>query len=806
MKTYIVTGMSCAACSARVERAVSTLEGVTLCHVNLLTGQMQVEGDASEAAVCAAVVGAGYGIGQKSEMRDPEKRAGGEERALKRRLLLSLCFLAALLSISMAPMLGMPLPSFLASRPIVIGVLQLILSAVIAVINRRFFLSGTRAMLHLAPNMDTLVALGSASAWGYGLVTLISMLGMDHTAGAHALHRLTFESSAMILTLITVGKWLEARAKGKTTSALKGLLSLTPKTAAVRREGEEVILPIEQVRVGDIFLLRPGSSVPVDGEVIEGEGAVNEAALSGESIPVDKTAGSGVSAGTVNQSGFLVCRATRVGTDTAIARIIALVEQASGSKAPIAAMADRVSAVFVPAVLVLALITLIAWLVGGQTVGYALNRAISVLVISCPCALGLATPVAIMVGSGRGARAGILFKTAEALECAGRIDTVALDKTGTLTEGKPEVTDLYPAEGEDETSLLTLAYALEQGSEHPLAGAVCRESARRGIMPPALQGFAALAGSGVTGVLDGRRVTGGKEALIAEQAEIPDSLRKKADEAAQAGKTLLYFAAEGRLVGIIAVADTIKPDGAEAVARLRKMGLRVVMLTGDDPRTAAAIGETAGVDEVRAGILPEQKAQAIEELRAGGHRVCMVGDGINDAPALTVADLGIAIGTGTDVAVEAADLVLMRRELSSLPDALYLGRKTLKNVRENLFWAFCYNVVGIPLAAGLMVPILGWELSPMFGAAAMSLSSFCVVSNALRLNLVRLSEGGGEVTLRVRGMMCEHCEKRVTQALSALPGVIAVQADHKTGRCTVRHSGADLSDMKRAIRDAGYRV
>lgn len=825
MKRYTVTGMSCAACSARVEKMVRGVSGVTECSVNLLTGDMGVEGDVGDAEIITAVEKAGYGALPKSDdtlpfnsptaqAPDPDVLIDRQTPALLGRLIASVIFLLLLMTLSMGGMVGIPLPSILADHPAVQGLAQLLLSGAVLIIGQRFFVSGTKALLRGSPNMDTLVALGAAAAFGYSTFALFAMLLAEPAHAAHYLHELYFESAAMIVTLITVGKMLEAHAKGKTTDAIKGLMKLSPKTATLLREGKEVTVSADRVQVGDLFVVRPGESIPVDGVVTEGEGAVNESALTGESIPVDKAEGDTVCAASINQSGYLLCRATRVGQDTTLSRIIRAVEEASATKAPIAKLADRVSAIFVPTVLILALLTAVIWLIAGKTVGWAIARAISVLVISCPCALGLATPVAIMVGSGVGARSGILFKTAAALEAAGRIHTVALDKTGTITEGLPRVTDLIPAPDVTEQTLLSLAYALEHKSEHPLAHAICEEAEARGMTPSAVDSFRALPGNGLEAMASGARLIGGNRRFLEGQITLPENAIATAERLSSEGKTPLFFALGEKLLGIIAVADTVKQDSAEAIARLHDMGLRVVMLTGDNRRTAAAIAARVGIgeEEVLSDILPSDKEEAIRRLSEEGRGVAMVGDGINDAPALTRADLGIAIGAGTDIAIDAADAVLMKSDLSDVPAALYLGRKTLKNIRENLFWAFFYNVIGIPLAAGAFIPFLGWEMNPMFGAAAMSLSSFCVVSNALRLNLIRLhpepkEQDPAALTLRVKGMMCEHCENRVTAALLALPFVASAKADHKSGRVTLSlRAPADNAALKKAIGDAGYRM
>ena len=844
MEQYQVTGMSCAACSARVEKAVSKVPGVTSCSVSLLTNSMAVEGTADEAAIVAAVTEAGYGAKRKaaepSAARPSEALEALEDREtpkLKRRLIASVGFLVVLMYLSMGHMMwGWPLPGFLAGNHVAMGLTELLLTIIIMVINQRFFLSGFRSLLHRAPNMDTLVALGSTAAFGYSTYALFAMtaaqLHGDAELVMHYMDEFYFESAAMILTLITVGKMLEARSKGKTTDALKSLMKLAPKTATVVRSGKETVVPIGQVRTGDIFVVRPGETIPVDGVVEEGSSAVNEAALTGESIPVDKAAGDAVSAATLNQSGFLRCRASRVGEDTTLSQIIRMVSDAAATKAPIAKVADRVSGVFVPAVIGIALVTFAVWMLVGQTVGYALARAISVLVISCPCALGLATPVAIMVGNGVGARHGILFKTAASLESAGRVEIVALDKTGTITQGEPEVTDLLPAPGVTEDELLRLANALEQRSEHPLARAVVRRAV--GMDAPEVTDFRAVPGNGLTAELDGQKLAGGNLAFVQSLAAIPQETQDRAARLAEQGKTPLFFCRSGKLLGVIAVADIIKPDSPQAVRELQGMGIRVVMLTGDNERTAKAIGAQAGVDEVIAGVLPDGKEAVIRRLKEQG-KVAMVGDGINDAPALTRADTGIAIGAGTDVAIDAADVVLMKSRLLDVPAAIRLSRATLRNIHENLFWAFFYNVIGIPLAAGAWIHLLGWEMNPMFGAAAMSLSSFCVVTNALRLNLFHIrstkhdhkrknhakqtvaktaedhkenkEETSMEKTMKIEGMMCGHCEARVKKCLEALPGVEKAEVSHVSGTAVLTLSApVDDALLKKTVEDQGYQV
>lgn len=731
MRQFLVTGMGCAACSARVEKAVSAVPGVTSCTVNLLTNTLAVEGTASDKDIIKAVEDAGYGVEEEEAQpeRVEEALPDKETDGLKSRLIRSLCVLIPLMYVSMGHMMwNWPLPKFLAERPLWIGIIQLVLTFVVIVINRKFFTNGCKSLWHKAPNMDTLVALGAGAAFVYSTVALFVTVD---------LHQLYFESAAMILTLITVGKMLEARSKGKTTDALKGLMKLAPETAHVIRDGTELIVPIEGVKIGDVFVVRPGENIPVDGIVIDGQSAVNEAALTGESIPVDKSVGDTVSAATLNQSGFLTCEATRVGKDTTLSKIIQMVSDASATKAPIAKIADTVSGIFVPIVLLIALITFVAWLFAGETVGFAIARSISVLVISCPCALGLATPVAIMVGNGVGAKNGILFKTAVSLEEAGRVTTVVLDKTGTITVGKPSVTDIFPAAGLDETQLLTLAYTLESKSEHPLAKAIVEKAAELGLETGATTSFTAVVGNGLTAEYEGKVLAGGKETFIQDICTIPDEARKAAEAFAESGKTPLFFALDGAFIGLIAVADNMKAEAPFAISELKKMGIRIVMLSGDQKKTAEAIGKEAGVDEVIAEVLPDEKEAVIRDLMKEG-KVAMVGDGINDAPALTRANVGIAIGAGTDIAIDAADVVLMKSDLSDVPAAIKLSRFTLRNIHQNLFWAFIYNVIGIPLAAGIWIPVFGWELNPMFGAAAMSLSSFCVVSNALRLNLCKI--------------------------------------------------------------------
>ena len=840
MEQYNVTGMSCAACSARVEKAVSKVPGVTSCSVSLLTNSMGVEGTADGAAVIAAVEAAGYGASVKGAAKSSGSgaaaaSAGAEDDFLKdtetpkirRRLIASLCFLVPLMYLSMGHMMwNWPLPEALAENHVAIGIAQLLLTGIVMVINQKFFISGFKGLIHGAPNMDTLVALGSAASFGYSLYALFAMtaaqMNGDMAGVMSYMHEFYFESAAMILTLITVGKMLEAHSKGKTTDALKGLMKLAPKTAVIVRDGEEVEVSIDQVRKGDIFVVRPGENIPVDGIVLEGSSAVNESALTGESIPVDKKPGDAVSAATLNHSGFIRCEATRVGEDTTLSQIIQMVSDAAATKAPIAKIADRVSGVFVPAVIAIAVVTLIVWLVAGQTIGFALARAISVLVISCPCALGLATPVAIMVGNGMGARNGIMFKTAVSLEETGKMQIVALDKTGTITSGEPKTTDILPAEGTSEEELLTLAYALEKKSEHPLANAILETGRERGVQSDLeVTDFQAVPGGGLTGELDGSRLTGGNLKYISQTAEVTDAVRRQAEELAEEGKTPLFFAKDGKLLGIIAVADVIKEDSPQAVRELQNMGIHVVMLTGDNERTARAIGKQAGVDEVIAGVLPEGKESVIRALKEKG-KVAMVGDGINDAPALTRADMGIAIGAGTDIAIDAADVVLMKSRLSDVPAAIRLSRATLRNIHENLFWAFFYNVIGIPLAAGVWIPIFGWQLNPMFGAAAMSLSSFCVVTNALRLNWFKVHDASKdkkikqnvkkekttmEKTITIEGMMCGHCEAAVKKALEELPQVSGAVVSHEKGTAVVTLNAEVADDvLKKAVEDKDYKV
>ena len=810
---FDVTGMSCAACSARVEKAVKAVAGVERCAVSLLTNSMAVEGDAPAEAIVEAVTAAGYGASPKGAEKkpvSPKKTEKSEVKTLLMRLICSLALLLPLMYLTMGHgMWGWPVPKALAENAMAQGLTQLLLTTAVLVINQKFFKSGVRGLLHRAPNMDTLVSLGAAAAYGYSLAVLYRLTAMPEHM--HMLHELYFESAAMILTLITLGKLLEARAKGKTTDALQSLLALSPKTATVVRDGKELSIPVEQVRAGDVFLVRPAQSIPVDGVVLEGSSAVNEAALTGESLPVDKAEGDTVSAATMNQSGFLKCRATRVGEDTTLSQIIKLMSDAAATKAPIAKLADRVSGVFVPVVMSVAAVTLIVWLLVGQSFGYALARGISVLVISCPCALGLATPVAIMVGSGMGAKRGILFKTAVSLETTGKVHTVVMDKTGTVTEGKPRVTDLLPAEGATEERLLSTAFALEARSEHPLARAIVERAGDQ--TPAAVTDFAAAAGNGLSARLDGVELRGGKRAYMT--AAVPQAWEERALALAQEGKTPLYFSEGGRFLGLIAVADTLKPDTVDAVRELKRLGLHLVLLTGDNRRTAEAIARQAGIDEVVADVLPDGKEAVVRELQKNG-RVCMVGDGVNDAPALTRADVGLAIGAGTDVAIDAADVVLMNSRLSDVATAVRLSRATLRNIRENLFWAFFYNCLGIPLAAGAFVSLLGWEMNPMFGAAAMSLSSFCVVTNALRLNFFgdkkskkhhNKEQKTMKKTMKIEGMMCGHCEAAVKRALEAIPQVESAEVSHVSGTAVVTLREPVADDVLRAAVEAkDYRV
>ena len=841
MEQYIVTGMSCAACSSRVEKAVSKVPGVTSCSVSLLTNSMGVEGTASEQEIIKAVADAGYGASKKGEgtaKTQSSSASAGEDMlkdrttpALKKRLIASLGFLIVLMYFSMGHMMwGWPVPGFMKDNHVMMGLLQMLLTIAVMVINQKFFISGFKGLIHRAPNMDTLVALGSGASFVYSTYALFAMTDAqmhgDMDAVMSYMHDFYFESAAMILALITVGKMLEARSKGKTTDALKGLMKLAPKTAVVIRDGKEVQVSIEQVQKGDYFIVKPGENIPVDGEVIEGNSAVNESALTGESIPVDKAVGDKVSAATVNQSGYLKCRATRVGEDTTLSQIIQMVSDAAATKAPIAKIADRVSGVFVPMVITIAVLTIIVWLIAGQSIGFALSRGIAVLVISCPCALGLATPVAIMVGNGMGARNGIMFKTAVSLEETGKMQIIALDKTGTITSGEPKVTDIIPAAGVTEDTLLKCAYALENKSEHPQARAILENAKEENAGIEEVTGFQALPGNGLTAILDGHTLYGGNHTFISSKVSVDGDIQKKAEKLAEAGKTPLFFGNEDRLLGVIAVADVIKEDSPQAIKELQNMGIHVVMLTGDNERTAKAIGQQAGVDEVIAGVLPEGKEQVIRKLKEKG-KVAMVGDGINDAPALTRADMGIAIGAGTDVAIDAADVVLMKSRLSDVPAAIRMSRATLRNIHENLFWAFFYNIIGIPLAAGVWYPLFGWKLNPMFGAAAMSLSSFCVVSNALRLNLFKMYDASKDKKLKakkekkrskkedktmkkimhIEGMMCGHCEAAVKKALEALPQVDEAVVSHEAGTAELTLN-AEIADdvLKKTVEDKDYTV
>ena len=839
MEQYHVTGMSCAACSSRVEKAVSKVPGVESCSVSLLTNSMGVEGTASPEAVIAAVEAAGYGASCKGRGAGTSSGSGNgasgggaeadlledtETPVLKKRLIWSIIFLVVLMYFSMGHMMwGWPVPEAMADNHVAMGLLQLLLTAAVMVINQKFFISGFRSLWHRAPNMDTLVALGSTAAFGYSTYSLFAMTGAqvrgDMDGVMQYMHEFYFETAAMILALITVGKMLEARSKGKTTDALKNLMKLASKTAVVLRDGTETEVPVEQVVKGDVFVVRPGENIPVDGIVLEGISAVNEAALTGESIPADKKPGDQVSAATVNQSGFLKCEASRVGEDTTLSQIIRMVSDAAATKAPIAKIADKVSGVFVPAVIGIAAVTIVIWLLCGQSIGYALARGISVLVISCPCALGLATPVAIMVGNGMGAKNGILFKTAVSLEEAGKVNTVVLDKTGTITRGEPKVTDLIMAEGVSEAELLETAYALEARSEHPLAGAVVAMAEEKKLKVCDVQDFMILPGNGLTAVDNGDQLIGGSLTFLNDRIGVPDDVKTVAQRLAEEGKTPLLFARSKKILGVIAVADVIKEDSPEAIRQLQNMGIEVVMLTGDNERTAAAVGKQAGVDQVIAGVLPDGKEAEIRRLRRKG-KVAMVGDGINDAPALTRADIGIAIGAGTDVAIDAADVVLMNSKLSDVPAAIRLSRATLKNIHENLFWAFIYNIIGIPLAAGVWIPLFGWQLNPMFGAAAMSLSSFCVVTNALRLNLFDMrnaakdkqikrkqEEKTMEKTMKIEGMMCGHCEATVKKALEALDGVDHADVSHEQDQAVVTLK-EDVADdvLKKAVEDKDYNV
>ena len=854
MKQYTVTGMSCAACSTRVEKAVSKVPGVTSCSVSLLTNSMGVEGSATDQEIIKAVVDAGYGAsakdaggekngGANSAAASEEALADHETPILKKRLLYSVGFLLVLMYFSMGHMMwNWPLPAFMDGNHVMMGLVQLYLTVIIMVINQKFFINGFKSLFHGAPNMDTLVALGSFASFGYSSYALFAMTYAEHQGDAEAvmgyMHEFYFESAAMILTLITVGKMLEARSKGKTTDALKSLMKLSPKTAVVEKEGKETEVPVEQVRIGDVFVVRPGENIPVDGVVLEGNSAVNEAALTGESIPVDKQAGDRVSAATINQSGFIRCEATRVGEDTTLSQIIRMVSDAAATKAPIAKVADKVSGIFVPAVISIAVLTVIVWLIAGESVGFALARGISVLVISCPCALGLATPVAIMVGNGMGAKNGILFKTAVSLEETGKVEIVALDKTGTITSGEPKVTDVLAADGTSEEELLKLAYSLESRSEHPLAKAIVAYGAEKQAEQIPVSEFKALPGNGLEGKVGDADVKGGSLKFAQSQTEISEKIKSQAEKLAEEGKTPLMFLKNGILAGMIAVADVIREDSPQAVKELQNMGIEVVMLTGDNERTAKAIGRQAGVDRVIAGVLPDGKEEVIRRLKEQG-KVAMVGDGINDAPALTRADMGIAIGAGADVAIDAADVVLVKSRLSDVPAAIRLSRGTLRNIHENLFWAFFYNVIGIPLAAGIWIHIFGWKLNPMFGAAAMSLSSFCVVTNALRLNLLNIKDSrkdkkirrkaaapAGAVvaaaeintetkkenktmtkTMKIEGMMCGHCEAAVKKALEALDGVASAEVSHEKGTAVVTlEKDVDNAVLTKAVEDKDYKV
>ena len=854
MKQYTVTGMSCAACSTRVEKAVSKVPGVTSCSVSLLTNSMGVEGSATDQEIIKAVADAGYGAsakdaegekngGANSAAASEEALADHETPILKKRLLYSVGFLLVLMYFSMGHMMwNWPLPAFMDGNHVMMGLVQLYLTVIIMVINQKFFINGFKSLFHGAPNMDTLVALGSFASFGYSSYALFAMTYAEHQGDAEAvmgyMHEFYFESAAMILTLITVGKMLEARSKGKTTDALKSLMKLSPKTAVVEKEGKETEVPVEQVRIGDVFVVRPGENIPVDGVVLEGNSAVNEAALTGESIPVDKQAGDRVSAATINQSGFIRCEATRVGEDTTLSQIIRMVSDAAATKAPIAKVADKVSGIFVPAVISIAVLTVIVWLIAGESVGFALARGISVLVISCPCALGLATPVAIMVGNGMGAKNGILFKTAVSLEETGKVENVALDKTGTITSGEPKVTDVLAADGTSEEELLKLAYSLESRSEHPLAKAIVAYGAEKQAEQIPVSEFKALPGNGLEGKVGDADVKGGSLKFAQSQTEISEKIKSQAEKLAEEGKTPLMFLKNGILAGMIAVADVIREDSPQAVKELQNMGIEVVMLTGDNERTAKAIGRQAGVDRVIAGVLPDGKEEVIRRLKEQG-KVAMVGDGINDAPALTRADMGIAIGAGADVAIDAADVVLVKSRLSDVPAAIRLSRGTLRNIHENLFWAFFYNVIGIPLAAGIWIPIFGWKLNPMFGAAAMSLSSFCVVTNALRLNLLNIKDSrkdkkirrkaaapAGAVvaaaeintetkkenktmtkTMKIEGMMCGHCEAAVKKALEALDGVASAEVSHEKGTAVVTlEKDVDNAVLTKAVEDKDYKV
>lgn len=828
MKQFDITGMSCAACSSRIEKAVSKLDNVESCSVSLLTNSMGVEGSATDAEIIAAVENAGYGASLKGEEKSNHSKNSLEDKEtplLKKRLLASLGFLIVLMYFSMGHMMwNFPVPSFFAENHVASGLLQLLLTVIIMVINQKFFISGFKCLLNKSPNMDTLVALGSGASFVWSVYALFMMtdaqLSGNHPAAAEYMHEFYFESAAMILTLITVGKMLEARSKGKTTDALKGLMNLAPKTATVIKDGKEISVSVSEVKKGDVFAVKSGESIPVDGVVIDGTAAVDESALTGESIPVDKEKGDSVSAATINQSGYIRCKASRVGEDTTLSQIIKMVSDASATKAPIAKIADKVSGIFVPTVIIIAIITTAIWLIAGESFGFALARGISVLVISCPCALGLATPVAIMVGSGVGAKNGILFKTAVSLEETGRINIVALDKTGTITEGKPKVTDIIPENGINKDELIHIAASIERKSEHPLAKAINIYAEENKIQIDDINDFKVLAGNGLKASLDGSEIIGGSVKFVSENARITDELKQKADLLSVDGKTPMFFAKNGSALGIIAVADTVKEDSPKAIKELRNMGIRVIMLTGDNEKTAKAIGRAAGVDEVIAGVLPDGKEKVIRSLKKQG-KVAMVGDGINDAPALTSADIGIAIGAGTDIAVDAADIVLMKNRLTDVSAAIRLSRATLKNIHQNLFWAFIYNIIGIPLAAGAFIPVLGWKLNPMFGAAAMSLSSFCVVSNALRLNFTKIHSSkhdkkiksktkeikNMEKTMKIEGMMCGHCEARVKKVLEALPEVESALVSHENDTAVVTLN-APLSDevLKNTVEAQDYKV
>lgn len=838
MKQYTIIGMSCAACTARIEKAVSGVKGVTSCSVSLLTRSMGVEGSADTNDIIAAVRNAGYDAVPKNENTEKNKNSSEnddilkdrETPVLKKRLIASIGFLIVLMYISMGhTMFGWPMPSFFENNHVAAGILQLLLTVIVMIINQKFFISGFKSLLHRSPNMDTLVALGSMTAFGYSTFALFAMTDAQIKGNTSAvmsyMHDLYFESAAMILALITLGKMLEARSKGKTTDALKSLMKLSPKTAVICRNGTEITVPIEEVAMRDVFVVRPGENIPVDGIVIDGESAVDESTLTGESVPVDKTAGNTVSAGTLNQSGFLRCEATRVGNDTTLSQIIQMVSDAAATKAPITKIADRVSGIFVPAVITIAIITIAVWLLFGQSAGFALTRGISVLVISCPCALGLATPVAIMVGNGMGARNGILFKTAVSLETTGKASVVVFDKTGTITQGEPTVTDIIPLNNMSEEELLSVAYSLEMKSEHPFARAIIQKAEQEGLKACEVKQFKAIAGNGLSATLDDAVLLGGNYRFISEQITVTDEIKIISEQLSEAGKTPLFFALGGKLCGIIAVADTIKEDSPRAIEEMKNMGIHVVMLTGDNERTANVIGTEAGVDEVIAGVLPDGKENLIRKLKEKG-TVIMVGDGVNDAPALTSADIGIAIGAGADVAIDAADVVLMKNSLSDVPAAIRLSRATLKNIHENLFWAFIYNIIGIPLAAGVFISILGWQLNPMFGAAAMSLSSFCVVTNALRLNLFNMYDSKRdckiknklkikiekenkpmEKTLKIEGMMCCHCEMHVKKALEALEGVKSAEPNHESGIAVVTLEKEISEDVfKQVISEEGYQL